>query len=664
MMKIYEQKNEFIFENDCIKAVFESLSGRLFTRSIFNKKSGYEWTNKEDSLPTVYVPGFNYSNCVITFAKGNKVAENGENIAYGTFIFDAGDAKIIYTLSIYENLPVLNASVKLSGKIECNEQSYKQNIPDGVLTGKEAILNEYIPENACIFTMGSSDNHLNFTQVELFDATDDHNLVKTEKTFELYSPWSKKYQGNIFIVDAYLENQAVMLIKEGPCKIAQSGDTDFDFYFNKYKSLSVCGLGLSFKQPFEIDEETPLYSATVVVGDKNSVIKDYHRYYLSGVSKSQTKSQILSNTWGDRNADSCLNEKFTYKEIDYAEILGVDVMQLDDGWQKGHTAGSLVKKGGAQIGEGMYDQQPDFWEVRGTFPNGLAPIITEAGKRGVEVGLWYSCDATDDYKYYKKDIENILTLYKKHGVTTFKIDGIRLYNKTCEKNVYKILSTIREKTDGVIKINMDITAGRRFGYVYMREFGNLFLENRFTKSRTYYPHRTLRNLWDISKYIPTQRFQIECVNVKRNNDKYAGDKLAPINYKMDYAFAITMVANPLMWMEMQNIESEDVSTLKDIISTYKAIRGDFEKAFIQPIGNRPNGMEFTGFNVSLDDGSGYLVLFKELNENKSFDYEVDLSGKKLSVLYKSNASVSVKNKKGKVNFTSTKNNVFAVVKYQ
>ncbi len=664
MIKIFENDNVFTLENDIIKCVFESVDGRLFTRSLLNKKSGYEWSNNEDSLPTVYVPGFNYSKCVVTFAKGKNYTESGEEYLYGEFVFKSERAKIIYTLSIYDNLPVINAKIKLSGTIECNEQSFKQNIPDGVLTGKEAILNEYIPETACIFTMGASDNHLNLTQVELFDATDDHNLVKTEKTFELYSPWSKKYQGNIFIVNAYVENQAVMLVKEGPTKIAQSGDTEFDFYFNKYKSLAVCGLGLSFKQPFKIEEDIPLYSATVVVGDKKSVIKDYHKYYLAGVSKAQAKSQILSNTWGDRNADSCLNEKFTFVETDYAEKLGVDVMQLDDGWQKGHTAGSLVKKGGAQIGEGMYDQQPDFWEVRETFPNGLKPIIDNANKKGIEVGLWYSCDATDDYKYYEKDVENILNLYKKHGVTTFKIDGIRLKNKTCEKNVYKILSTIREQTNGVIKINMDITAGRRFGYTYMREFGNLFLENRFTKSRTYYPHRTLGNLWDISKYIPTQRFQIECVNVKRNEDKYIGDKLAPINYSMDYVFAITMVANPLMWMEMQNLKEKDVKVLSNIISIYKAIRVDFEKAFIQPIGNKPSGKEFTGFNVECDNGKGYLLLFKELNENKSFDFDVDVAGKKLSVLYKSNNGVGIKKIKGKVNFSSTKNNVFALVKYE
>lgn len=663
MIKIQNENCLYIFENDYLKLSIERVGGRLFTRYLQNKVTGYKWANKEDALQTVYIPGFDYSNASIDFSTQKAICEDGESYMIGNFTISNEDAKIYFSLSMFESLKTISANVRLQGKINCNELSYKQNIPDGVLTGKEAIINEFIPENACILTIGASDNHLNLTQVELFDATDDHNLVKTEKTFELYSPWSKKYQGNIFIVDAYLENEAVMLIKEGPSKIAQSGDSEFDFFFNKYKSLSVCGLGLSFKQPFEIEKDMPLYSATIVVGDKNSVIKSYHDYYKKGVSAVQKNPQILSNTWGDRNADACLNEKFMLKEIKVAKKLGVDVIQLDDGWQKGHTAGSFVKKGGAQIGEGMYDQQPDFWEVRETFPHGLTPVIDLAKSEGLEVGLWYSCDATADYKYHEKDVENVIKLYNKHGVSTFKIDGIRLKNKNCEKYVEKILSTIREKTDKNIKINMDITAGRRFGYLYKREYGNLFLENRFTKSRTYYPHRTLRNLWDLSKYIPTTRFQIECVNVKKNADKYEGDKLAPINYKQTYAFAVTMMANPLMWMEMQNLEKEDVKALSKLIAVYKTIRNDLSKAFIEPIGDRPDGTKFTGFNATLEDGSGYLLLFKELNEQNSYEYNIDLSGKKLTALYKSTRGISASVKGGKLKLNCSTPNEFILLKY-
>ena len=109
MITIYNKNDQFIFENDYIKAEFEKVNGRLFTKSVLNKKSGYAWSNSEDSLPTVYLPGYNYSTCKITFTKGKNFAENGEEYGYGEFVFENEDAKITYVLSIYENLPVLNA---------------------------------------------------------------------------------------------------------------------------------------------------------------------------------------------------------------------------------------------------------------------------------------------------------------------------------------------------------------------------------------------------------------------------------------------------------------------------------------------------------------------------------------------------------------------------
>ena len=49
---------------------------------------------------------------------------------------------------------------------------------------------------------------------------------------------------------------------------------------------------------------------------------------------------FLSNTWGDRSRDARLNQEFMLKEIAAGARLGVDVVQIDDGWQKGRTANS------------------------------------------------------------------------------------------------------------------------------------------------------------------------------------------------------------------------------------------------------------------------------------------------------------------------------------
>ena len=52
--------------------------------------------------------------------------------------------------------------------------------------------------------------------------------------------------------------------------------------------------------------------------------------------------------------------------------------------------------------------------------------------------------------------------------------------------------------------------------------------NRYTDWGNYYPYRTLRNLWMLSRYVPAEKMQIEFLNKWRNADKYdAADLLPP-----------------------------------------------------------------------------------------------------------------------------------------
>ena len=77
----------------------------------------------------------------------------------------------------------------------------------------------------------------------------------------------------------------------------------------------------------------------------------------------------------------------------------------------------------------------------------------------------------------------------------------------------------------------------------MNEYGNIFLENRYTDWGNYYPYRTLRNLWMLSRYVPAEKMQIEFLNKWRNADKYdVADPFAPARYSFDYLFAITLAA--------------------------------------------------------------------------------------------------------------------------
>ena len=134
-----------------------------------------------------------------------------------------------------------------------------------------------------------------------------------------------------------------------------------------------------------------------------------------------------------------------------------------------------------------------------------------------------------------------------------------------------------EQTNYEVIFNLDATAGRRGGYHYMNEYGNIFLENRYTDWGNYYPYRTLRNLWMLSRYVPAEKMQIEFLNKWRNADKYdAADPFAPARYSFDYLFAITLAAQPLAWMEASNLPEEAYITAS-LLKKYQPCNSGFIK---------------------------------------------------------------------------------------
>ena len=77
---------------------------------------------------------------------------------------------------------------------------------------------------------------------------------------------------------------------------------------------------------------------------------------------------------------------------------------------------------------------------------------------------------------------------------TYKIDGVLIPDKQADVNLRAMFERVMAATGGKAVFNLDVTAGRRWGYHYGNEYGNIFLENRYTDWGNYYPHWTLRNL--------------------------------------------------------------------------------------------------------------------------------------------------------------------------
>jgi len=211
----------------------------------------------------------------------------------------------------------------------------------------------------------------------------------------------------------------------------------------------------------------------------------------------------------------------------------------------------------------------------------------------------------------------LLDLYRRFGMRHFKIDIYDISSKLGEKRLARMLEGVLEGSSGEVAFQMDLTACRRFGYFLHPQIGEIFLENRYTDWGNYHPHCTLRNIWHLSKYIPTRRLEVEFLDLSRNAERYPDDPLAPQGYPMDYAFGIAMVGSPLAWMEMSILSQEQVQALRPIIAAWRRERAALLACNIWPIGEEPSGTSWTGFQAVGGQGEGYLVLFRELNDRDS-----------------------------------------------
>ena len=194
-----------------------------------------------------------------------------------------------------------------------------------------------------------------------------------------------------------------------------------------------------------------------------------------------------------------------------------------------------------------------------------------------------------------------------------KIDGTKLSSKPAEANFHRFVDRVLQETKGELAIDLDITAGNRAGYFGLMET-SLFLENRYSDFGTWWPHATLRNLWQLSWYVEPQRLRIEFLNSARNAERYAGSPLAPVQYPADYACATTLVANPLAWFEVSNLPPSVAEPVRQLIAVWKRNRAELQSGIILPIGDSPSGAAWTGFcSVSAD--SCQVMIFRERTEN-------------------------------------------------
>lgn len=459
--------------------------------------------------------------------------------------------------------------------------------------------------------------HLHWQAVELRDVTDtNNNLISFEEGL-LYTNDVRKLRGNVLMLRQSLQPTGLIIVKEGPTPHGHLQDPGGDFEFNR-RRLRVTGSGIG-PEDWSQDEWIPTYGSAVGVygGSEYDALRHLDGLYRSiRRPKPERDFFLMCNNWGDRSKDGRVSESFVLGELRRAAELGVTNVQIDDGWQHGNTTNSVNPAGGRW--SDYYADGDGFWNIHPErFPNGFEPLVEAAERYGVRLALWFSPDSAHDFVNWHKDADRLLELHRRYRVCYFKLDGIKIRSKHGENRLVRMMQTVVQAANGRVYFNLDTTNEIRLGYFGRTQYGGLFLENRYTDFRSYYPHWTLRNLWLLSKYVPAHKLQMEVLNVDRNRHVYGDDPLSPYRCGIAYAFAVTMFSNPLIWMELTGLSEENIGILKQALRVYNEHQHHILSGHVLPIGDTPDGTSWTGFQSITGETEGYLLVLRELHPDPS-----------------------------------------------
>ena len=473
-----------------------------------------------------------------------------------------------------------------------------------------------------------SGRHLDLDCVQFYDVTDRRNTLVRRESVLPYRH-EGRLTGNLLLVRDPLVGGGLFVLKEAPCSDVQLAGPGYDF-MHRTGEIRAAGIGV---EPDDLrpDEWTRGYGTVVGVGggDEYALLSALRTYQEQvRIHTPGRDEMILLNTWGDRGQDTRICEGFALDELACAARLGITHFQLDDGWQAGRSSNSAYAGGSL---EGIWAQE-DYWSPHPErFPGGLGPVVERSRALGIELCLWFNPSKDGSYAHWREDADVLIGLYRQHGIRTFKVDGVMVPDKQADLNLRAMFERVMQATGGEAVFNLDVTAGQRWGYHYGNEYGNIFLENRYTDWGNYYPHWTLRNLWMLSRYLPPQNLQIEFLNVWRNADNYPpDDPLAPHRVPFETCFAIAMAAQPLAWFEATGLP-EEAFEVAPLIRAYRAHQERIHAGQIFPIGEEPSGTSWTGFqSISRQGGEGYLLVYRERNDRESAGLELwDLAGQRL-----------------------------------
>ena len=608
--------------NDCLLREI-SLGERLFaTTRLVNRATGRELAAPTDRLPSFlsFAGHAAAAECEVSLAQASlevverPVAEQPHVRA--TIVLKLWGITLRRTYVVYPGCPATACWTEVSGRITQREDAQTHDrrgrrlLPDSTAAP---------PARRDVHDwLQVLDPHLRVRNIRFTDCTDlNDSYVQEEQrdAFDTHVPWL--LEGNLLIAESLIDGEGFYMLKESPVLADQPDHPDADFLCDFSKGLvAQTGWGMTPSDLVDMPVVPSWRTAVGVFGPgqgaSQAAVKSYLRNRCREVSGRDWL--VTANQWGDRGEGKQLNDAFVRAEINRCADLGIEAYMLDAGWQVGDI--SKVSPDGLE--SPFYGREP-FWAVdRAKFPDGLGTLADYAKQRGVQLLFWHNPDPTGQNANHERDARLLLSLWRDYGARVLKIDGVWNITRMAEMRNRAMLERVIEESGGEVSFQIDITQGVRWGFVGGIPLGVLFVENRYTHWKNYFPYKVHRNLWELSRYLRPQRLQFEFLNNAAERAAFyrpafpEDDPFRPDRYTLDYIFATVMFANPLAFMEPSALTDEQCRQLHPALAVYRSIRDEVFRGEVYPLGEKPSGRSLTAFqshNAPL--GTGFVCVYRE-----------------------------------------------------
>lgn len=402
------------FENEILEAstgrvkrIWHIMPGGMLTVSLSTEKNPVEWIleNNESScdwyLYGVNEPGIECelidvsSECI----ENNPYISDHIDISF-EFHYKQRSIALIYKVRVYPGAPGFWTQIAVRSLLELDAKD-TSSFPSWLLGSYvEKLAVETESSERIAFGYYNDSQHRYHVDMPILKEERKTGPIQKREIYD----WA-----NAVALENSSQNGLLMLKESHKCVNQDGIDTGAFILHDKDIVNSGLGFGAHYGESsfwLPNDKARTAWASWCILYDGGDIgrqmaLKNFDRHRFP--FRPERDTLIMANTWGTRGAgkysQAAAESDNIKREIESCADLGIDLLQIDDGWQFAPEQSNY--------------QEADWTPAKARFPDAWKSVCKKARDNNVELGLWFPWDTP---------LEKILWNYKQGSFRRFKLD--------------------------------------------------------------------------------------------------------------------------------------------------------------------------------------------------------------------------------------------------